>query len=315
MIVVAGGTGLLGRNVVGRLVGRGQTVRVLSRDASHGRAALGPLAEHVELVEGDVRDPVSLAAAVAGADTVVAAVQGFGGRKVGGIVDVDRDGNRNLVKAAAAAGVPRFLLLSIHDASAADELALGRAKAAVEAELRATSMTPLVVRPTAYMETWAQIIGGPILETGRARVFGRGANPINFVSAGDVASVVEEVLIDVAAGSAGRTVEVVGPEDLSFDELVARFAAAVGRPVNVSHVPLPVLRAMALALRPVRPVLAAQVAAAVVLDSTDRRAHGSRSGADAGPAPAVRTGSTTFATVIAEFVARVASAAGAAARA
>jgi uncharacterized protein YbjT (DUF2867 family) len=310
MILVAGGTGLLGRNVVARLMGRGLSVRVLTRDLALGRRALGPLAGRVELVEGDVRRFGTLGSAVAGADTVVAAVQGFGGREAGGIAAVDRDGNRNLVRASAAAGVGRFVLLSIHDASAADPLALGRAKATVEADLRATSMTPLIIRPTAYMETWAGIVGGPILATGRARVFGRGRNPINFVASGDVAAVVEEVVVDRAADGAGRTIEVVGPDDLSFDDVVSRFSAAIGRPVPTSHVPLPMLRAMAIVLRPFKPILAAQVAAAVVLDTTDRTVR------DAGLDPASsRRGTTTFETVIAGFVAASQSESGAPAHA
>jgi uncharacterized protein YbjT (DUF2867 family) len=310
MILVAGGTGLLGRNVVARLMGRGLSVRVLTRDLALGRRALGPLADRVELVEGDVRRFGTLGSAVAGADTVVAAVQGFGGREAGGIAAVDRDGNRNLVRASAAAGVGRFVLLSIHDASAADPLALGRAKATVEADLRATSMTPLIIRPTAYMETWAGIVGGPILATGRARVFGRGRNAINFVASGDVAAVVEEVVVDRAADGAGRTIEVVGPDDLSFDDVVSRFSAAIGRPVPTSHVPLPMLRAMAIVLRPFKPILAAQVAAAIVLDTIDRTAR------DAGLDPASsRRGTTTFETVIAGFVAASQSESGAPAHA
>lgn len=310
MIVVAGGTGLLGRDVVGRLVERGLPIRVITRDVEHGRAALGPLADHVEVVAGDVRNSASLDAGVRGADTVIAAVQGFGGREAGGIGPVDRDGNRNLVAVAAAAGVGRFVLLSIHDASATDRLELSRAKAAVEADLRRTAMIPLVVRPTAYMETWAGIVGDPILAAGRARVFGRGRNPINFVSATDVAEVVEEVAVDRDRSGAGRTIEVVGPEDLSFDDIVGRFATSLGRPVPASHVPLAMLRLMSLALRPIKPVLAAQVAAAVILDTTDRTAR--LEGRD--PAT-VRVGATSFAQLIAAFVARSAAQAKAPARA
>ena len=66
------------------------------------------------------------------------------------------------------------------------------------------------------------------------------------------------------------------------------------------------LRAMAIALRPFKPILAAQIAAAVVLDSTDRTAR------DGGPASlAIRRGATTFDTVIRAFVAESQSAAGA----
>lgn len=296
MILVAGGTGRLGRDVVGRLVARGLAVRVLTRDVQHGRLALGALGDQVELIDGDVRDRSSLEGAVAGAGTVVAAVQGFGGREAGGIRAVDRDGNRNLVDAAAAAHVERYVLMSIHDASPSDSLALGRAKASVEAALRATTMTPIMVRPTAYMETWAGIIGGPILANGRARVFGRGRNPINFVAAADVAAIVEEAVAE--EDGPGRTIEAVGPENLSFDAIIERFAAALGRPVPASHMPVPMLRAMAVALRPFKPVLADQIAAAVVLDTTDRTAR------IAGRAPGtVRMGATTFDAVIRGMVA------------
>ena len=155
-------------------------------------------------------------------------------------------------------------------------------------------MLPIVIRPTAYMETWAGIVGGPILATGRARVFGRGRNPINFVSAGDVAAVVEALA--VATGdepSAGRTIEVVGPEDLSFDDLVEGSPPPSAAPSRSATCPLPMLRAMAIALRPIKPILAAQVAAAVVLDTTVRTAADSRP-----DSATVRHGTTRFATVI-----------------
>lgn len=297
MIVVAGGTGLLGRNVVARLVGRGLKVRVLTRDVEIGRKALGHLADRVELVAADLRDPSTLPAALAGSETVIAAVQGFGGREAGGIAAVDRDGNLALVAAAAAAGVERFVLLSIHDASASDSLVLGRAKAMVEAALRRTAMVATIVRPTAYMETWAAIVGGPILASGRARVFGRGRNAINFVSAADVAAIVEEAVAIPSDTRLPRMIEVVGPEDLSFDALVERFAAALGRPVPIAHVPLPMLRALAIGLRPFRPVLADQVAAAIVLDTTDRTARTTI------PGSTVRRGTTTFDEVVRAMVA------------
>jgi uncharacterized protein YbjT (DUF2867 family) len=297
-ILVAGGSGLLGRQVVSGLVRRGLPVRVLSRDPSVARQALGPVADELELVAGDVRDPGSLVAAMAGVTTVVAAVQGFGGRDAGGLRAVDRDGNLNLVRAAAGAEVGRFVLLSIHDASATDSLALGRAKAAAETELQRTPMAAWVVRPTAYMETWAGLVGGPILASGKARVFGRGRNPINFVAASDVAPIVVQAVVDPSP--VGRTIEVVGPEDLSFDAIVERFADLLGRPIAADHVPLPMLRLLALAMRPLKPVLADQIAAAIVLDTTDRTARV----ADGGGVSVVR-GATTFDSVIRTMVAAV----------
>jgi uncharacterized protein YbjT (DUF2867 family) len=267
MIVVAGGSGQLGRDVVARLTTRGLPVRVMSRDPVRARQLLGPIADRIEVFPGDVRDADSLFPVMSGATCVVSAVQGFGGHEAGGIEAIDRHGNEALIAAAAAAGVERFVLLSIFGASPVHPLALARAKADAEAALRGSGMAWTIIRPTAYMETWAAVVGGPILATGRARIFGRGQNPINFVSATDVAGIVERAVVD--PDLAGRVLDVAGPENLTFDALVAMFAAELGHPVPIAHVPRVVLRAMAIALRPIRPVLASQVAAAVVLDTTD----------------------------------------------
>jgi NADH dehydrogenase len=100
-VLVAGGTGRLGTLVVAGLAARGMEVRVLTRDP---RRAAHLAAEHVEVVTCDVRDRTSTTAAVAGAEVVVSAVQGFAGPGDGSPATVDRDGNMHLIQAARAAG-------------------------------------------------------------------------------------------------------------------------------------------------------------------------------------------------------------------
>ena len=185
MIAVVGGTGRLGRRVVTRLIQAGDAdVRVLTRDPARLPEDLVGL---VEVAQADVRDPASLPRALAGVTTVISAITGFGGVDAGGAGAVDRDGNIALIEAAEAAGVRRFVLLSVEGAAADAPVSLFRAKHAAEARLRATSMAWAIVRPTAYLETWLEIVGAPLVATGSTRVFGRGRNPVNFVSADDVA--------------------------------------------------------------------------------------------------------------------------------
>jgi uncharacterized protein YbjT (DUF2867 family) len=263
MIVVAGGTGLLGRDVVTRLAARGLPVRVISRDPAVTSATLAGL-PGVEVVRADVTIPSTLPPVLSDADIVVSAIQGFGGRNAGGMAAVDGAGNRNLIDAAAAAGVPRFVLMSINGASPGHRLPLARVKFAAEECLRATTMVPAMIRPSAYMETWAGLIGGPILATGRARVFGRGRTPINFVAAADVAAIVEGVIV---APAEPTSVDVVGPEDLTLDDVVAAFGDALGTSVPTSHVPPVVLRALRLLMRLPNPILSDQIAAALAMDA------------------------------------------------
>jgi nucleoside-diphosphate-sugar epimerase len=110
-------------------------------------------------------------------------------------------------------------------------------------------------------------MGKPLLETGRTRIFGRGNNPINFVSAQDVARFIELAVVDPIMR--GELVEVSGPENLSMNKFAKAFEAVTGKAGKVSHVPLPMMRLMAVLMRPVNPTLARQVQAGVVMDTHD----------------------------------------------
>ncbi len=248
MILVAGGSGRLGTLVVKRLADRGLEVRVLTRDPSRARH-LGDAA--IDIVEGDVRDAASLERAVEGATVVVSAVQGFAGPGRVTPASVDRDGNANLVNAAAGARADVVLLSTV---GAADDhpMELFRAKHDAEMHLRASAVGWTIVRSTAFVELWAEIMRKPI-------VFGRGTNPINFVSVGDVADVVERAVVDPSLR--GQVLEVGGPQNLTFNELAAVLAAVRGRPAKVRHVPRSLLRAMA--------PLSRQASAAIAMDTID----------------------------------------------
>src|SRR5690606_12731281 len=102
MILIAGATGALGGMITRELLARGETVRVLVRPGS----SYGELVEAgAQPVMGDLRDPESLRRACAGVRTVITTANSAT-RSGGDTVDtVDRAGNRNLIDAAADAGV------------------------------------------------------------------------------------------------------------------------------------------------------------------------------------------------------------------
>ncbi|MDQ3114393.1 MAG: NAD(P)H-binding protein, partial [Actinomycetota bacterium] len=154
MILVAGGTGRLGSLVVHRLADRGLQVRVLTRDASRAAHLVRP---GVEVVIGDVRDAGSLVPAFAGATTVVSAVHGFAGPGRVSPATVDRDGNAHLVDAARAAQA-EVVLLSIVGAEADSPMELFQMKHAAERYLRDSAVASTVVRATAFLELWVELL-------------------------------------------------------------------------------------------------------------------------------------------------------------
>lgn len=96
MILVAGGTGLLGSRLVPDLVGDGQRVRVLARGV-HPFPVEWP--DTVEHVAGDLASPADCQRAVEGCAKVVFAASGFGLPKEGDPRSVDRDGAIRLTRA------------------------------------------------------------------------------------------------------------------------------------------------------------------------------------------------------------------------
>ncbi len=278
MILVAGGTGTLGTQVVRRLVGQRLPVRVLTRDPQRAAHLFGV----VETVVGDLRDPAAVAAAVHRCTTVISAVHGFVGPGKPSPEAIDRDANAALFRAAAGAGVQDVVLVSVFGAAPRHPMSLHRAKYAAEQALVSSGLGWTIIRPTAYFETWIGIIGGKLPETGKALVFGPGRTPINFVSAHDVAA-----LVELAVGNQslrGQIVPAAGPQDLSFTQFAEKLIADTGKPGRINHVPLPMLRLMSVLARPVSPAFARQARAAVVMNTTDMTADGA--GARRDPAPA-----------------------------
>ena len=109
--LVTGATGFVGAAVAGALVRAGWQVRVLARPQSD-RSNLRRLP--VEVVEGDLADPASLARAVAACDALFHAAADYrlGARDPAALYRTNVEGTRNILGAARAAGVGRVVYTS-----------------------------------------------------------------------------------------------------------------------------------------------------------------------------------------------------------
>ena len=115
-VLITGATGYVGGYVVDALLARGHAVRALAR--SHDAAL--DARPGVELVQGDVTQPATLAGRFDGADAVVHLVGIIDEKPSQGVTfeRVHVDGTLNVVEAARAAGVPRFVHMSANGARA-----------------------------------------------------------------------------------------------------------------------------------------------------------------------------------------------------
>ena len=242
-VTVAGGTGFIGRRLVERLVGRGASVRIVSRRAEHG----GP-APQIERVVGSIEDPSTLERAVDGASAVINLVGTTAAKSEQQFYSLHCDIPGRLAEAARLAGVGRLVHVSAMGIGLDAPSMADRSKAAGENAVREAFPDANLVRPalvygpgdhffTRFAQLARSVPAIPLIGGGRTRF-----QPMHV---DDVAEAMARVLEE--PGTAGRAFELGGSEIFSFRELIERLCRAIGRRPWLVSIPFPVAEAGACA--------------------------------------------------------------------
>jgi NADH dehydrogenase len=243
-VLVTGGTGFVGPHIVHALRARELPVRALVRDRRKGSrlAAWG-----VELVEGDVTDPASLRAAVAGADVVVHLVAIIKGSRA----DFERvmaQGTRDLVAAARDADVRRFVLMSalgVHEETK-DAVPYYAAKWEMERATKESGLEHVIFRPSFIFGKDGGVLP-TFLKLARfspvTPIIGPGTQRIQPIWVDDVAEYYARAL-DLPE-AANRTFEIGGPDAPTWNEFWDRLKKVVGARRPSIHVPFAAMRVQA----------------------------------------------------------------------
>ena len=247
-VLVAGAAGALGRVVARALVERGHSPRALAHRT--------PLPAELALTthSGDALDPSQLAGACDGIDVIFSSLGASvnpswgGGRKA--FSRVDTPANRNLIEAAHAAGVQRFVYVGVAGSREWGHLDYVRAHELVAASLEESGLDYAVIRPTGLFSAFALMV--PMATRGPLPLIGHGTARTNPIHNADLA----ELCADAIEGGQPQTeIEVGGPEVLSRKEIAELVFGALGKPARLRNLPLGVARAAALLLRPIHPRL------------------------------------------------------------
>jgi NADH dehydrogenase len=244
MILVTGGTGFVGPKVVRALRERDEPVRALVRDR---RRATQLEAWGCELVEGDMTDAASLRRAVEECEAVVhlVAIRTGKRRQFEAIMS---GGTRDLVAAAQAAGLGRFVHMSAVGTGdeTKDLTPYYRAKWEMEQAVKESGIPHVILRPTfvfgrdgGVLPTFIrQVRWSPVTP-----IVGSGEGRVQPIWVEDVAAFFAEAVRKEEA--AGRTFELGGPDAVSWNDLFARIKRVLGARRATLHVPMPVMRAQA----------------------------------------------------------------------
>ena len=231
MILVVGATGVLGGLITRRLLGEGKAVRILVRHNSPAEAMAGQgmatspralIDAGAQPAYGDLGDRASLARACEGIETVITTANSAmrGGEDT--VDTVDRQGNRNLIEAARAAGVKQFIFTSFLGASPDNPVPLFQAKAETEAALRDSGMPYTILAPNFFVESWAgMVVGMPLQARQPITLVGEGQRLHSLISVGDVAAFAAAAVGHPAA--INQRLALGGPEPLSWRGTIDTF--------------------------------------------------------------------------------------------
>lgn len=239
-VLLAGATGYLGGFVLRELKKRGHFVRALARSPERVVAA-----EPDEVARAEVTRPETLAAVCDGMDCVFSSI-GIT-RQHDGLTwrDVDYQGNLNLLRVARAAGVPRFVYVSLFDGAHLRDLDIVAAHEDFVDELKASGLEWIVIRPTGYFSDLEEVYD--MAGRGRVYVFGRGDHRANPIHGEDLASVCADA---IEASEAGGEIDVGGPRVFAWREIAEIALAARGRPRRITSIPVGAVRPVIALLRP-----------------------------------------------------------------
>ncbi|HEX2058342.1 MAG TPA: complex I NDUFA9 subunit family protein [Actinomycetota bacterium] len=246
-VVVAGGTGFIGRHVARALLDGGHRVTVMTRDES--KVAGVPELQGAAAVRADVTDPRTLTGTLAGADAVVGCVQ-FPNHPVevprkGLTYDrYDRQGTENLVAEAVDAGVRRYFYMSGAGADPRSSVVWYRAKGRAEEIVRRSGLEWAALRPSwAYGPQDRALNKFVFMARYLPVVLQVGVKPqrVQPVWVGDVALAVRRTFEREDAWS--TTYEIGGPDVMTMNEIIHTMLDVMGKRRLV--VPIPTVLAKA----------------------------------------------------------------------
>ncbi len=239
-VLVTGAAGFIGRPLVTRLVARGHSVRGLVRRVDEA-SALGTAAEI-----GDVRDAGAVDRATRGMDAVVhlACATGVARERVAREVNVE--GTRRVIDALRVNGGRRFVFVSSISAARERMGPYGRTKKEGEALVASSGLDWVILRPSLVYGPGAAGLFARLARSLRGPLFpliGDGSIELDPIHVDDVCAVIEQCLerSDVLS----KTYDLLGPDRLTFAELLQRLARASGAAPRLVRLPPGLALAMA----------------------------------------------------------------------
>jgi len=229
-VTVFGATGALGLKISEELIAHGARVRAVVR-ATSNRTKLTELGV-TDFVTADMMNPASLTAALSAsprADAVIASAAGYTGHSKGDSAKTDTEGYRNLIDATKAAGIPRFVLVSVLECDQAQAVPHFYHKHLAEKHLRAVGQPFIALRAGAFLDQTPDFVL-PKVTAGVFPAFVPGVS-MGMIYTPDLARYAAMAAISLRDSALNTAVDVGWDRPASGDDLATAFSTVLGKTV------------------------------------------------------------------------------------
>jgi uncharacterized protein YbjT (DUF2867 family) len=248
-VLVTGSTGYVGHYVVKALLEAGHSVVSVSRDAAKSKAASGAKLEifgNVEYRMGDVSNGNGLREAMNGVEAVVHLVGIIAEKGLQTFARVHVDGTRNVLEAAKAAGIKRYVHMSALGASANAVSGYSSSKFQAEELVRASNLDWTIFRPSLVFgvgdDFFGHVLKNLVSQAPIVPQIGDGMFLFRPIWVGDVAQCFVQAL--AKPDTIGKIFDLVGPKEFTFKELSALMQSVLGIKKPVVAVPMLIMDIM-----------------------------------------------------------------------
>lgn len=244
-VLVTGGTGFVGREVIDSVARAGYTVRALVRPGSESKL---PDVPDLETSPGDVSDPDSLAAAASGVGAaihLVGIIRQFPDRGIT-FEKLHFQATLNVLNALKNAGVKRYLHMSALGARPDSSSEYHTSKARAEERVKTSGLEWTIFRPSLIFgpgDLSINTFADQVRKLPLTPVIGDGKYCLAPVSVKTVAQGFAAALD--RPETSGNSLDVTGPQAYTYDELLAVIGRVLGKRPRLIHLPLGPVRLMA----------------------------------------------------------------------
>jgi NAD(P)H dehydrogenase (quinone) len=247
-IIVYGGTGYYGRKVVEKLVNKGQSVKVVSRNYESARKIVG---NNVEIFQGDVTNREAIIESLSNVTSIVICLSAMSNKLIGKMKEIERDAVLAIMEEAKKANISRLVYMSGYEMreQLLRELKIpefGAIKIEIESKITDSDFNWTILGDAPAYEIFFAFV-----KNGRMTIPGGGFNPFPSISSEDVGEITAQVVIRNDLN--GRRIKLTGPEAFSFPDVANLISEISGKKIIHMAIPLAVINVISFLLIPFKP--------------------------------------------------------------